>query len=141
MWNKKNFKLGKIFWKMLKYFNTFEHQDIWSKTWRKLSDWFQTQIRNEYMEQKTIRSVLWSVPFCWNISTILSIQISDQILKKTAWLVSETQVRNEFMEQETIRSILWSVPFCWNNNFKHQNICMILVRVVSFTLSGKNEKQ
>ena len=30
MWNKKNFELGKNFWKMLKYFNNFEHPDIWS---------------------------------------------------------------------------------------------------------------
>ena len=27
------------------------------------------------------------------------------------------------------------------NNFEHQNICMILARVVSFTLSGKSEKE
>ena len=66
------------------------------------------------MAQQTIRSVLWSVPFCWGILTILSIQISDQIMKKTVWLASETQRRNEYMEQDAITSALWSVPFCCN---------------------------
>ena len=64
------------------------------------------------MVQQTIRSVLWSVPFCWSISTILSIQISDRTMKKTAWLASETQIRNEYMEQDAITRALWSVPFC-----------------------------
>ena len=63
------------------------------------------------MDQEIIRNLLWSVPFCFNISTILSIQISDRILKKTVWLVSGTQIRNEYIEQETIRGVLWSVPF------------------------------
>ena len=44
------------------------------------------------------RKILSWVKFfqkCWNFSSILSIQISDRILKKTVWLVSETQMRNE----------------------------------------------
>ena len=66
------------------------------------------------MEQETIRSIWWSVPFCWNISIILSINISSRILKKTVWLVSGTQIRSKYIKQETTRSVLWSVRFCWN---------------------------
>ena len=98
---------------LLKYFNNFEHPDIWSNL---EENWLvsETQIRNECREQETMRSVLWSVPFCWNISTVLSIDISCQNLKKTVSLVSETQIRNKYMEQETMRRVLWPVPFCCN---------------------------
>ena len=61
-WNIKHIELGKIFWKMLKYFNTFEHhiEENWLVP--------ETQIINEHTEQETI-SVLWSAPFllkCFN---------------------------------------------------------------------------
>ena len=36
----------------------------------------ETQVRNEFMEQETLWSVLWSAPLRCNISTILSIMIS-----------------------------------------------------------------
>ena len=109
MWNKKNFELSKSFWKMLKYFNNFEHPDIWSNLrgncLNSLRDSNKKRINGTRNKKR-----LFICPFLWNVSTILSIQISDRILKKIAWFVSETQIRNEYMEQET-RIALWSVPF------------------------------
>ena len=109
MWNKKNFELSKSFWKMLKYFNNFEHPDIWSNLrgncLNSLRDSNKKRINGTRNKKR-----LFICPFLWNVSTILSIQISDRILKKIAWFVSETQIRNEYMEQET-RRVLWSVPF------------------------------
>ena len=43
---------------MLKYFNNFEHPDIWLNIGGNCLVSSETQIRNEYMEQETIRSVL-----------------------------------------------------------------------------------
>ena len=81
--NKKNFELGKYF---LKNVEIFQH--VWALRYLKKTEensrilkktvWLvlETQIRNEYIEQGTIRSVLWSVPFRCNISTVWSIIIS-----------------------------------------------------------------
>ena len=68
------------------------------------------------------RSILKSVPFCWNISTILSIQISDRILEKTVWLVSETHIRNEYEEQEKKHLKVCSFLLKYFNNFEHPDI-------------------
>ena len=110
MWNKKNFELSKSFWKMLKYFNNFEHPDIWSNLRGNCLNSLRDSNKKRINGTRNNKKRLLICPFLWNISTILSIQISDRILKKIAWFVSEMQIRNEYMEQET-RRVLWSVPF------------------------------
>ena len=110
MWNKKNFELSKRFWKMLKYFNNFEHPDIWSNLRGNCLNSLRDSNKKRINGTRNNKKRLLICPFLWNISTILSIQISDRILKKISWFVSEMQIRNEYMEQET-RRVLWSVPF------------------------------
>ena len=110
MWNKKNFELSKSFRKMLKYFNNFEHPDIWSNLRGNCLNSLRDSNKKRINGTRNNKKRLFICPFLWNVSTILSIQISDRILKKIAWFVSETQIRNEYMEQET-RRVLWSVPF------------------------------
>ena len=104
------FELCKSFWKMLKYFNNFEHPDIWSNLRGNYLNSLRDSNKKRINGTRNNKKRLLICPFLWNISTILSIQISDRILKKIAWFVSETQIRNEYMEQET-RRVLWSVPF------------------------------
>ena len=114
MWSKKNFGLGRNFWKMLKYFNNFEHPDIWSNLGGNCLVSFRDSNKKRIYGTRNNKKRFMTVPLCCNISTILSIIISNQILRKTIWIVSETRIRNEEVEQETIRSVLWSVLFCFN---------------------------
>ena len=130
---KKNDVEQEIFWAGQNFLGNVQvFQHVWttriqiSRRILKKTVWlvFETQVRNEYQERETIRSVFWSVFFCWN-NIILRINITSRISKKTVRVVSETQIRNEYMEQETIRSVLWSVFFAvifqwfWASWFLH----------------------
>lgn len=106
MRNKKSYKLDKIFRKILKCFNMFEHPDIWSNLEEKCQVKFRDSIRKNYMVQETRKSTLWHFHFCYNISTCLSTQISCRILKKTIWSFSGTQIRNKYMVLELSYDVL-----------------------------------
>ena len=118
MRNKKSYKLDKIFRKILKCFNMFEHPDIWSNLEEKCQVKFRDSIRKNYMVQETRKSTLWYFHFCYNISTCLSTQISCRILKKTIWSFSGTQIRNKsccFFQQFCITLIRVIFLHFWDN--------------------------
>ena len=102
-----------------------------------------SQIRNKSMVQVAIRSVLWSYPFCCNISLCLSMQISGRTLKKIVWLVLETQLRNRCMVRSLIRKQwgvshdlflfvtlqqLWPSSFCITKAFLVAAYCFLFCR-------------
>ena len=89
---------GHIYWRNPQWKTSFFVQWILKKTVKLISE---AQIKNKCMVHEAVRSVLWSYPFCCNIS---SIQVTGRILKKTTWLISDTQIRNEFIEQKLMRS-------------------------------------
>ena len=128
---------------MLKYFNTFEHPNIWSNLEESCLISFRDSNKKRIYGTRNNKKRHMIFPFLLKYFNNFEHQIIYTNLEENSLISFGDSNKKLIYGTRSNKKRLMICPFllqCFNN-FEHLNFCITLVRVVFLTLLGQNKKQ